>query len=82
MCIVDYHKQALPIMISRCDFTENRFRLRFRRGKPEGGESPEQYITRLHRYLSKWIEMSNTESTFESDCELILSEECSRVQKI
>ena len=69
------YDQLKEALLKRYDFTENGFRVRFRRGKPEGGESPEQFITRLHRYLSRWIELSNTESTFESVCELILREQ-------
>ena len=47
---VDYRglKEAL---LKRYNLTEDGFRVRFRDSKPEDGESPEQFITRLKRYL-------------------------------
>ena len=42
-------KEAL---LKRCEYTENGFRIRFRDGKQEEEESPEQFITRLRRYLT------------------------------
>jgi hypothetical protein len=29
------------------------------------GETPEQYVARLHRYLTKWRECAGLEPTFE-----------------
>ena len=61
---VDYNqlKQAL---LKRYDLTENffmnDFRVRFRDGKPEHGESPEQFMTRLKHYLTRWFELSETD---------------------
>ena len=49
---VDY-KQLKEALLKRYELTENGFRKRFRGGKPENGESPEQFVTRLNRYLNQ-----------------------------
>ena len=71
---VDYIelKEAL---LKRYDLTENGFRVRFRNSKPEEGESPEQFITRLKRYLTRWIDLAKTEKSFEALCELFVKEQ-------
>ena len=45
---VDY-KQLKEAHLKRYGLTENGFRVRIRGGKPEDGESPEQFVTRLNR---------------------------------
>ena len=72
---VDYNqlKQAL---LKRYDLTENGFRVRFRDGKSEDGESPEQFMTRLKHYLTRWVELSETDKKrFDGICELIVKEQ-------
>ena len=41
--------------------TENGYRDKFRKCKPESGENPDQFIVRLRGYLNKWVELSKTE---------------------
>ena len=41
----------------------------------EEGESPEQFITRLRRYLTRWIELSKTNKTYEGVSELFVREQ-------
>ena len=45
---VDY-KQLKEALLKRYEMTENGFRMRLGGGKPEDGESPEQFVTRLNR---------------------------------
>ena len=61
---VDY-KELKEALLKRYDLTENGFRVRFRNSKPEEGESPEQFITRIKRYLTRWIDLAKTEKSFE-----------------
>jgi hypothetical protein len=49
--------------------------MRFREGKPEDGESPEQFVTRLNRYLNRWVELSKTEKTYEGIRDLFIKEQ-------
>ena len=71
---VDY-KQLKEALLKRYELTENGFRKRFRGGKPEDGESPEQFVTRLNRYLTRWVELSKTEKTYEAICDLFVREQ-------
>ena len=71
---VDY-KELKEALLKRYDLTENGFRVRFRNSKPEEGESPEQFITRLKRYLTRWIDLAKTEKSFEALCELFVKEQ-------
>ena len=65
-------KEAL---LKKYELTENGFAIRFRDGKSEEGESPEQFITRLRRYLTTWIELSKTNKTYEGKSELFVREQ-------
>ena len=60
----DYDRVKLALM-KRYDLTEDGYRHKFRASKPEVDESPEQFIVRLDRYLLRWLELSNTERSFE-----------------
>ena len=51
------------------------FRPVFRASKPEVDESPEQFIVRLDRYLLRWLELLNTDRSFEGLKDLIVKEQ-------
>ena len=71
---VDY-KGLKEVLLKRYDLTENRFRVRFRNSKLEEEESPEEFITRLKRYLTRWIDLAKTEKSFKALCELFVKEQ-------
>ena len=50
--------------------------------KPEVDESPEQFIVRLDRYLLRWLELSDTEQTFDGLKDLIVKEQLTLALKI
>ena len=56
-------------------FKDDGYRRKFRASKPEVDESPEQFIVRLDRYLSRWLELSNTERSFEGLKDLIMKKQ-------
>ena len=66
----------------RYDMTENGFRGKFRQSKPETGECSKQFISRLTGYVTKWIDLSKTQKTFEGIRDLMVKEQymdsCSR----
>lgn len=62
-------------LLKRYELTENGFSVRFRNSEPESGESAEQYITRLQNYLTRWIELSNTDKTYDSLFDLMIKEQ-------
>ena len=70
----DYDGVKLALM-KRYDLTEDGYRRKFRASKPELDESPEQFIVRLDRYLLRWLELSNTERSFEGLKDLIVKEQ-------
>jgi hypothetical protein len=62
-------------LLKRYQLTEDGFRSKFRSAKPEKGESFMQFVTRLNMYLTRWIEMSETDETYESLRDLLLREQ-------
>ena len=70
----DYDQVKLALM-KRYDLTEDGYRRKFRASKPEVDESPEQFIVRLDRYLLRWLELSNTDRSFEGLKDLIVKEQ-------
>ncbi|XP_041375943.1 uncharacterized protein LOC121388603 [Gigantopelta aegis] len=65
-------KEAL---LKRYDLTEDGFRLKFRTGKPETGETFQQFSVRLASYLRRWLEMSKTEHTFKALFDVIMRDQ-------
>ena len=61
--------------MKRYDLTEEGYRRKFRASKPEIDESPEQFIVRLDTYLVRWLELLNTERSFEGLKDLIVKEQ-------
>ena len=57
------------------NFTEFGYRRKFRDAKPEGQESPSQFIVRLKNYLSKWVKLAKVEESFDGVVELMLREQ-------
>ena len=70
----DYDKVKIALM-KRHDLTEDDYRRKLRASKPEVDESPEQFIVRLDRYLLRWLELSDTEQTFDGLKDLIVKEQ-------
>ena len=70
----DYDKVKIALM-KRYDLTEDGYRRKFRASKPELDESPDQFIVRLDRYLLRWLELSDTERTFDGLKDLIVKEQ-------
>ena len=70
----DYDKVKIASM-KRYDLTEDCYRRKFRASKPEVDESPEQFIARLDRYLLRWLELLDTEQTFDGLRDLIVKEQ-------
>ena len=61
--------------MKRYDLTEDGYCRRFRASKLEVDESPEQFKVRLDRYLLRWLELSNTDRSFEGLKDLIVKEQ-------
>ena len=70
----DYDKLQ-KALLQRYDFTEQGYRERFRGAKPEGQESPSQFIVRMSNYFDKWVELAGGDKTFKGVSELMVREQ-------
>ena len=62
-------------LLKRNDFTEFRYRRRFLEARPEGQESPGQFMVRLKNYFTKWVELSLVEKSLDGVVELMVREQ-------
>ena len=71
---MDYERPKVALL-ERYDFTERGYREKFREARPEGHESPSQFIFRLKNYFTKWVELAEVEQTFMGVIDLIVREQ-------
>ena len=71
---VDYEK-VKEALLRRYEFTEDEFRRQFFSAKAESGETPSQFMVRLERVLSRWIQTSKIENSFVALCSLLTREQ-------
>lgn len=71
---IDYD-QLKESLLKRYNLTEEGFRVKFREGKPEAGESPEQFIVRLKNNLNRWIELAGVSRTYVNLADLFVKEQ-------
>ena len=62
-------------LLERYNFTERGYREKFREARPEGHESPNQFIFRLKNYFTKWKVLAEVERTFMGVVDLIVPEQ-------
>ncbi|XP_069139203.1 LOW QUALITY PROTEIN: uncharacterized protein [Argopecten irradians] len=68
----DTLKKAL---LRRFEKTEEGFRKSFRSERPDPGETFGQFGTRLDGYLKKWVEMTNTQKTYDGLKDLMVRDQ-------
>jgi hypothetical protein len=69
------YEQLKDALLKRYNLTEEGFRMKFRDGKPEGGESPEQFIVRLKNNLNRWVELAGVPNTYDALSDLFVKEQ-------
>ncbi len=68
--------EALKIaLLKRYQLTEEGFRGKFRESKPQKEETVVQYVARLRRYLTRWMELSGIEHSYDALSDLMLREQ-------
>jgi len=72
---VNDYKKLKSALLKRYQLTADGFRKRFRSSRPEPGESPVQFITRLENYLLRWVELSGTDKTYDGIKKLCVEEQ-------
>ena len=70
----DYEKLK-EALLKRYMMTEEGYKQRFYGSKPEAGESPMQFITRIASYLARWIELAKIGKTVDGILALIVREQ-------
>jgi len=73
---LDY-KKLKRALLNRYNFTEHGYRQHFHAAKPEGQESPSQFVIRLKNYFAKWVQLSEVEVTFEGVSDLMVRKQFS-----
>ena len=62
-------------LLERYGLTSEGYRLKLRRISPDTDESPAQFLARMETYLTRWIELSDTETSYEGLFELFVVEQ-------
>ena len=57
------------------NFTEHGYRERFRGAKPEGQETPSQFLVRISNYFDEWVELASVDKSYEGVMELMMREQ-------
>jgi len=68
----DRLKKAL---LKRYLLSSDGFKKRFGSAKPEAGETPSQFLTRIDNYLERWIELAKVTKSYEGLKTLIVQEQ-------
>ena len=69
-------------LLKRYELTEEGFNCKYKKCRPENGETFQQFTTRMKSYFTRWIDMASIEKSYEGLQDLILREQltfiCSR----
>jgi len=69
------YKVFKAALLKRYVMTEEGYKQRFYDSKPEKGESPQQFITRLDSYLCRWLELAEIEQSFNGLKTMLVKEQ-------
>ena len=69
------YDQLKDALLKRYQLSADGFKKRFRTAKPESGETPIQFLTRIENYLLRWIELAKAEKSFDGLKMLIVQEQ-------
>jgi len=69
---VDSYESLKNQLLKRFRLTEGEYRKKFNMSKLEVGETPEQFVERLNRYLVKWCEMAGYDNDYDGLKSLIV----------
>ena len=62
-------------LLKRYELTEEGFKRKFEKCRPENGETFQQFTTRMKSYFTRWIHMASIEKSYEGPQDLILREQ-------
>ena len=62
-------------LLKRYELTEEGFKRKYKKCRPENGETFQQFTTRMKSYFTRWIDMASIEKSYEGLQDLILLEQ-------
>ena len=71
---LNYDKLKVALL-KRYELTEEGFKRKNKKCRPENGETFQQFTTRMKSYFTRWIDMANIEKSYEGLQDLILREQ-------
>jgi len=74
---IDNYESLKTQLLKRFRLTEGGYRKKFKMSKLEVGETPEQFVERLNRYLVKWYEMAGYDDDYDGLKSLIIRDHSS-----
>ena len=72
---VNNYELLKDALLKRYQLTADGFKKRFRTAKPETGETPTQFLTRIGNYLERWIDLAKADKTYQGLRNLIIEEQ-------
>ena len=71
---LNYDKLKVALL-KRYESTEEGFKRKYKKCRPENGETFQQFTTRMKSYFTRWIDMASIEKSYEGLQDLILREQ-------
>ena len=71
---LNYDKLKVALL-KRYELTEEGFKRKYKKCRPENGETFQQFTTRMKSYFTRWIHMASIEKSYEGLQDLILREQ-------
>ncbi|MEW8548611.1 MAG: hypothetical protein AB2693_34350, partial [Candidatus Thiodiazotropha sp.] len=71
---LDYDKLK-KALLKRYELTEEGFKRRYKKCRPEVGETFQQFTARMKSYFTRWVDMSGIEKNFEQLQDLVLRDQ-------
>ena len=71
---LNYDKLKVALL-KRYELTEEGFKRKYKKCRPENGETFQQFTTRMKSYFTRWIDMASMEKSYEGLQDLILREQ-------
>lgn len=71
----DDYGELKEALLKRYQLTEDGFRKKFRKERPQKGESFRQFATRISMYLDRWVELSKIRQTYGEVRDLLIREQ-------
>ena len=77
---LNYDKLKVALL-KRYELTEKKFKRKYKKCRPENGETFQQFTTRMKSYFTRWIDMAGIEKSYEGLQDLILREQLTFICK-